>query len=223
MDIPENGIVLVDKPQGWSSFKAVAILRRQLSQQVGHKVKVGHAGTLDPFATGLLILLTGKACKEAGTFLKLDKTYEVTAILGQESTTGDPEGELRSISTRQPSEDEVRTALAQFQGVITQTPPIYSAIKVNGVRAYQLARKGQEVTMQPRQITIHHIELQSYAYPEVTFTCHVASGTYIRSLVEDIGQVLTTGAYTKELRRTTIDKYHVANATMLVEQPPLAP
>lgn len=212
MDIPENGILLVDKPEGWSSFKAVAVVRRQLSQRLGHKAKVGHAGTLDPFATGLLILLTGKACKEAGTFLKLDKTYEVTAVLGQESTTGDPEGELRQVAMRQPSQEEIQQALAKLQGDIMQTPPIYSAIKVNGVRAYQLARKGKEVKIEPRKVTIHAITLQQYAYPEVVFACHVSSGTYIRTLVEDMGKLLETGAYTAALRRTTIGTYDIKDA-----------
>jgi len=217
MNIPENGLLLVDKPVGWSSFKAVAVTRWLLSQQLGHKAKVGHAGTLDPFATGLLILLTGKACKEAGTFLKLDKTYEVTAILGQESSTGDPEGELHTASTRRPSEAEVRVVLEQFIGTISQTPPIYSAIKVGGVRAYKLARKGKEVKIEPRQVTIHSIELQRYAYPELQFVCHVSSGTYIRSLVEDIGKTLHTGAYTKALRRTVIGNYAIADAQTLQE------
>lgn len=212
MEIPENGIVLVDKPKEWSSFKAVAVVRRLLSEQIGKKAKVGHAGTLDPFATGLLILLTGKACKEAGVFLKLDKTYEVTAILGQESSTGDPEGNLTSVNDRQPTEAEVQDGLLAFKGEISQTPPIYSAIKINGVRAYHLARKGKEVVMAPRQITIHHIALDSYIYPEVKFTCHVSSGTYIRSLVQDVGTKLGTGAYTQELRRTVIGEYAIADA-----------
>jgi tRNA pseudouridine55 synthase len=218
MDIPENGIVLVDKPSGWSSFKAVAVVRRRLSQKLGHKAKVGHAGTLDPFATGLLILLTGKACKEAGTFLKMAKTYEVTSILGQESTTGDPEGELQTVSTQEPPEAAVKEALAKFTGPISQTPPIYSAIKVNGVRAYHLARKGQEVQMTPRQITIHQIALLEYRYPEVKFVCDVSSGTYIRSLVEDIGKVLSTGAYTSALRRTSIGEYDIQQAQQIDEE-----
>jgi len=218
MHIPENDLLLVDKPVGWSSFKAVAVVRRLLSQQLGHKAKVGHAGTLDPFATGLLILLTGKACKEAGTFLKLDKSYEVTAILGQESTTGDPEGELHTTSTAEPTEEELRVVLPQFIGQIKQTPPMYSAIKIGGVRAYQLARKGKEVKIEPRQITIHSIELQRYAYPELKFVCHVSSGTYIRSLVEDIGKALGTGAYTAALRRTTIGEYHIEDAQHFDEE-----
>jgi tRNA pseudouridine55 synthase len=212
MSTPFNGILLVDKPAGWSSFKAVAITRRLLSEQVGHKVKVGHAGTLDPFATGLLILLIGSACKEANRFLKLDKTYEVIAHLGETSSTGDPEGELQAVSAMQPAESQVRDALQHFTGQIMQTPPSYSAIKVNGVRAYKLARKGGEVKIAPRQITVQRIQLTDYSYPELTFTCDVSSGTYIRSLVQDVGELLRCGAYTKGLRRTRIADYNVQDA-----------
>lgn len=212
MQTVPNGIILIDKPAGISSFGVVARVRRQLSEQAGRRVKVGHAGTLDPFATGLLILLAGPACREAGRFLKLDKTYEVTMVLGQKSSTGDPEGEITPVSAKAPEKQEVLEALAKFQGEIMQTPPIYSAIKINGVRAYQLARKGREVAMEPRKVLIHSLELQNYSYPEATFRCEVGSGTYIRSLVEDIGDVLGTGAYTLQLRRTKIAAYTVANA-----------
>lgn len=207
-----NGILLVDKPAGWSSFKVVAVVRRVLSQAAGKKVKVGHAGTLDPFATGLLIILVGSACKQSGRFLKLDKTYEVTAVLGQESATGDPEGELRVVSSHRPTEADVTVALQQFTGTIMQTPPIFSAIKVNGQRAYALARKGHEVKIEPRQITIHQSRVVSYNYPELTFVCDVSSGTYIRSLVQDIGQALGTGAYTAQLRRTSIADFTLNEA-----------
>jgi tRNA pseudouridine55 synthase len=212
MSTPFNGILLVDKPEGWSSFKAVAVTRRLLSEQVGHKVKVGHAGTLDPFATGLLILLVGDACKEANCFLKLGKTYEVVAQLGQTSSTGDPEGELQVVSATQPTESHIRDALQHFTGQIMQTPPSFSAIKVNGVRAYKLARQGSEVKIEPRQITVQQIHLTNYIYPELIFTCDVSSGTYIRSLVQDIGEYVGCGAYTKGLRRTRIADYNVQDA-----------
>lgn len=212
MQAAPNGIVLIDKPAGITSFGVVARVRRQLSEQADRRIKVGHAGTLDPFATGLLILLVGPACREAGRFLKLDKTYEVTMVLGQKSTTGDPEGEITPVSSREPAEQEIRDALQRFSGEIMQTPPIYSAIKINGVRAYQMARKGREVTIEPRPVMIHQIELLQYSYPEVKFRCKVGSGTYIRSLVEDIGEALGIGAYTAQLRRTKIAGYSIANA-----------
>ncbi|HSX28550.1 MAG TPA: tRNA pseudouridine(55) synthase TruB [Candidatus Saccharimonadales bacterium] len=217
-----DGMLLVDKPAGWSSFKVVAVVRRILSEQAGHKIKVGHAGTLDPFATGLLIILVGKACKEADRFLKLDKTYEATAILGQQSTTGDPEGEISEVSSWEPSDAEIQTALQQFRGEVTQTPPIYSAIKVGGVRAYQLARKGKEVKIQPRQVTVYQLTKVSYAYPELTLRCAVSSGTYIRSLVEDIGNALGVGAYTTALRRTHIAAWKVTDALQMAAENPSA-
>lgn len=210
-DMP-NGILLVDKPAGWSSFKVVAVVRRVLSQAAGKKVKVGHAGTLDPFATGLLIILVGAACKESNSFLKLDKTYEVAAVLGQESSTGDPEGELRDVSSRQPTEADVAEALQKFTGSIMQTPPIFSAIKVGGQRAYALARKGQEVRIEPREVTIRQLRLVDYEYPKLKLICDVSSGTYIRSLVQDLGQTLGTGAYTAQLRRTSIADFTVDRA-----------
>jgi len=202
-----NGIVLIDKPPHMTSFGVVARVRRQLSQIVGKKVKVGHTGTLDPFATGLMIIVVGEACKRAGEFSKLDKTYEATIRLGANSTTSDPEGEITEVSTRVPTHDEAKKALQQFVGEISQTPPIYSAIKVNGQRAYKLARNGEKVEIPSRIITIYSLELLDYTYPEVKIRVHVSSGTYIRTLAEDIGAVLATGAYCSELRRTEVGIY----------------
>ena len=207
-----NGILLVDKPYGWSSFKVVAVVRRILSQTHGKRIKVGHAGTLDPFATGLLIILVGDACKEASRFLKLDKSYQVKATLGATSTTGDPEGEVAAISSKQPTLDEITKVTAQFTGEQLQKPPIYSAIKIDGKRAYHLARKGEAVDIPARTIVIHSLTVDGYSYPTLEFTCHVSSGTYIRSLVEDIGHILGVGAYTSELRRLSIGQYSVNEA-----------
>lgn len=215
MNNSPNGILLIDKPTGMTSFGVVARVRRILSQYAGNKVKVGHAGTLDPFATGLLVILVGTACKEADRFLKLDKSYDATLVLGNTSSTGDPEGELQEVSNSVPSLEEIESALAKFRGVITQTPPIFSAIKINGQRAYALARKGQEVEMPSRQVRVDRLELLKYAYPEVEISCDVASGTYIRSLVSDIGEALGTGAYTCQLRRTQIGKYSVSQASTI--------
>jgi len=210
-----DGILLVDKPVGWTSFDVVAKIRGQIRREYQEKgikptkrqLKVGHAGTLDPFATGLLVILLGDATKKATEFLKLDKVYEATIRLGQTSTTGDPEGEITDVSTRQPSQVEVEEALNKFVGEITQTPPIFSAIKVNGQRAYKLAHKGEEVEIPPRQVTIYSIELLDYAYPELNIRTHVSSGTYIRTLAEDIGVKLGVGAYCSNLRRTAINSF----------------
>ena len=211
-----QGLLLVDKPAGWTSFDVVNYVRRIVATAEGKKpknCKVGHTGTLDPFATGLLVLLIGKEyTKKAGELSKLDKTYEVTMRLGQQSTTGDPEGEITAISDTIPTVEAIREALKQFTGPIQQVPPAFSAIKVNGVRAYKLAREGKEVIIEPRQVTINRLELVDYTYPEVKFVADVTSGTYIRTLVEDIGKTLGTGAYTTELRRTVINNYNVTQA-----------
>lgn len=211
----ENGIVLIDKPAGMTSFGVVARVRRVLSAQLGKKAKVGHTGTLDPFATGLMIIVTGKECKNAGTYSKLDKVYEATIHLGQTSTTGDPEGDMTDVSDRVPTIDEVQATLAHFTGIITQRPPIYSAIKIDGERAYKLARAGKPVDMPERQITVHSLDLIEYAYPDIRIRTHVSSGTYIRTLAQDIGAALGTGAYCTQLRRTSIAKWSIDRAVTL--------
>lgn len=204
-----DGILLIDKPAHMTSFGVVARVRRVLTEQAGKKVKVGHTGTLDPFATGLLILCVGKATKDAMGYTKLDKVYEATIRLGQRSSTGDPEGEITNVSDAQPSKEAIEAAFKQFTGEITQRPPIYSAIKINGQRAYKLARKGEEVEIPLRNVTIYSLELVDYSYPELKIRTHVSSGTYIRTLAEDIGEVLGTGAYCSQLRRTKIANYDV--------------
>ena len=210
-------VLLIDKPAGMTSFGVVARLRRVLSQAAGKKVKVGHTGTLDPFATGLMIIVTGKKCREADTFTKLDKWYEAEIMLGETSTTGDPEGELTRVSERQPPRSEVKAVLGTFEGEIKQRPPIFSAIEINGRRAYQLARQGQSVDMPERTVSIYALELVIYEYPRLAIRAHVSSGTYIRSLAVDIGQKLGTGAYCHQLRRQAIAEYDVAQAKPLAD------
>lgn len=213
----EDSILLIDKPSGMTSFGVVARVRRKLSQQLGKKAKVGHTGTLDPFATGLMIIVTGKECRNAGTYSKLDKVYEATIRLGQTSSTGDPEGEITDVSDIQPTLDEVNEALAQFVGEIQQTPPIYSAIKINGQRAYKLARNGgtaETIEMPMRTVTIYSLELVEYTYPEIKIRVHVSSGTYIRTLAEDLGKVLGTGAYCIQLRRTKIADFSIDDSVL---------
>jgi tRNA pseudouridine55 synthase len=213
-----NGILLFDKPAGWTSFDVVGKVRRIITKDPSLNVTgrkrfpVGHTGTLDPLATGLLVLLVGTYTKKASALTKLDKTYEVTMRLGQVSTTGDDEGDKKDISTRQPSETEIVAALNRFVGDSLQTPPAFSAIKINGQRAYKLARAGKAPVLEARPIHIDAISLVTYAYPEVRFTTDVSSGTYIRSLVEDIGNELQTGAYMSALRRTRIGSFTIADA-----------
>ncbi len=214
-----QGLLLVDKPAGWTSFDVVNYVRRIVAGVEGKKpknCKVGHTGTLDPFATGLLVLLIGKDyTRRAGELSKLDKTYEAVMELGKTSTTGDTEGDLTSISAEVPEQTAIEAALAQFIGEINQIPPAYSAIKINGVRAYKLARDGKEVIIEARKTTIYRSELIDYAYPKVSFMTEVSSGTYIRTLVEDIGAALGTGAYTAALRRTTVGKYTINDAVQI--------
>lgn len=217
----QDEIILIDKPSGMTSFGVVARVRRVLSRQAGKKVKVGHCGTLDPFATGLLILVTGKMTRKAMEFTKLDKVYEAEFVLGQVSTTGDPEGELTAYSSAdeapRPTVAQIEAVLEKFTGEITQRPPIFSAIKINGQRAYKLARDGKEVEIPERQVTVFSLELLDYEYPSLKIRTHVSSGTYIRSLAVDVGEALGTGAYCRELRRTKIANWDVADAKQLTD------
>ncbi|HEX7963578.1 MAG TPA: tRNA pseudouridine(55) synthase TruB [Candidatus Saccharimonadales bacterium] len=215
-----DGILLVDKPTGWTSFDVVGKVRR-LAQDAGlnttgkKRFPVGHTGTLDPLATGLLVLMLGKYTKKVPQYTKMDKTYEVVMRLGQTSTTGDEEGEKTDMSNRRPTKEELHIAMARFEGDIMQTPPAFSAIKINGQRAYKLAREGKVPELQPRPVRIERIILIKYEYPFVWFTTHVSSGTYIRSLVEDMGKMLGTGAYMAGLRRTRVGPFRIDDAVTM--------
>lgn len=231
-----DGILLVDKPSGLTSHDVVAKVRGLLHKAANQqsivnsqklstddsrlstpsaKLKVGHTGTLDPAATGLLILVLGTYTKQAERFSKLDKVYEVELTLGFTSPTGDSEGQLTKISTHKPSKDQVKQALNSFVGRIKQTPPAYSAIKVDGQRAYKLARAGKPVEIKSRSVMIYSIHDIKYDYPKLVFSAKVSSGTYIRSLAEDIGNRLKTGAYVSKLRRTEVGNYKIEQAKTL--------
>lgn len=212
-----QGILLVDKPKGWTSFDVVNKIRRTIQTSdlnTTHKKRfpVGHTGTLDPLATGLLVLLLGSYTKRAPALTKLDKTYQVTMQLGQTSTTGDDEGEKVVVSEVRPSGVELAAVLETFLGDSLQTPPAFSAVKINGQRAYKLAREGKAPKLASRPVHIARLELQSYKYPFVQFIADVSSGTYIRSLVEDIGTRLGTGAYMSNLRRTAVGPFSLQDA-----------
>ncbi len=229
--VAKSEIILVDKPAGISSFGVVARVRHALSSQAGFievkgkdgvirqkhkKIKVGHTGTLDPFATGLLILLVGPGTKHAQEFLKLDKEYLATVHLGATSTTGDPEGEItETASCSVPTLADVEKVVENFLGKTEQRVPNFSAVKINGERAYKLARAGKSVEMPVRPITIYRLEILDYHYPELRIRCHVSSGTYIRTLGEDIGKALGTGAYLTALRRTKVGPYRIEDAKPL--------
>lgn len=257
MNLLNKEILLVDKPAGLSSFAVVARIRRVLTEEVKaqavsqgltppKRAKVGHAGTLDPFATGLLICLLGSGTKKASEFLKLDKRYEATICLGKTSTTGDIEGEISEydfssetpraasvvteVAARSgarplarlcspekciPEVSRIQSVIESFKGEILQKVPAYSAVKIEGKRAYDLARKGVEVGMPTRKVQIYDIAVVSYEWPELKISCHVSSGTYIRALGEDIGEKLGVGGYLTELRRTQIGEYKVSDAVKL--------
>lgn len=298
-------ILLVDKPAGMSSFGVVARVRRKLSEAAGmvevkgkdgvrrqkrKKVKVGHTGTLDPFATGLLVILTGKGTKRANEFLKLDKEYIATIELGKVSTTGDIEGVILPFSVEvdlsksnpptegcdfdpvqpeesssmtskgkitpsvfmskssqevepqasketngvcyaakganssfgyaegaAPSLSEIERVVRGFIGEIEQRVPAYSAVKINGQRAYKLAREGKNIEMPLRKVKIYKIEILEYEWPFLTIKCKVSSGTYIRTLGEDIGKALGVGGYLTALRRTKVGKWRIEEAKTLGE------
>lgn len=211
-----QGVMLIDKPKGWTSFDVVNFVRKQVAMAEGKKpknCKVGHTGTLDPLATGLLVVLVGKEyTRRAGEMSKHDKTYEVTMKLGETSITGDDEGEKTPFNSRIPGKNEILDSLRKYTGELMQTPPAYSAIKINGQKAYDLARKGREVKLDPRPVTIYDIRNVHYEYPRISFTCDVSSGTYIRSLVQDIGEELKTGAYMTALCRTSVGMYKLVDA-----------
>jgi len=210
--------LLVDKPKGWTSFDVVAKVRSLARQATGDKkIKVGHAGTLDPMATGLLIVLIGNYTKKQDEFMKLDKVYEAELTLGATSDTYDAEGTITSVSDVVPSVDLLQQTLNGFIGSIEQMPPAYSALKINGKKAYELARKGVQPDLKSRKVTIYSIDDINYDYPKLAFGVHVSSGTYVRSLANDIGQKVNLGAYLSNLRRTRIGDYNISKAILITD------
>jgi tRNA pseudouridine55 synthase len=200
VDAPEPGVLLVDKPSGMTSHDVVAHVRRERGQ------KTGHAGTLDPFATGLLLVLLGReATRLQARFMALRKVYRVVARFGAVSTTGDPDGEITETGQVPPDPVELPT------GEVMQRPPIYSAVKVGGVRAYRLARRGEEVEMPERQVTVHRFEQLWRREGRAEFEIECSSGTYVRSLIADLGD-----AFCESLRRTAIGPFTVDGAGTLL-------
>lgn len=207
--IPESGAaILVDKEQHWTSFDVVAKLRGILRTK-----KIGHAGTLDPLATGLLIICLGKATKSIDHFQGLHKVYDAVVKLGATTKTDDAEAEEeQQCSYTHVTDAAIEQTLGKFIGDIEQIPPMYSAIKKNGVPLYKLARKGQEIERQPRNVHISNIALSAVQLPYVHLTVHCSKGTYIRSLARDIGTSLGCGGYLAGLRRTAIGSFSVDDA-----------
>lgn len=212
----EGQILLLDKPLDWTSFQAVNKMKYKLKREFGlpKKFKIGHAGTLDPRATGLLIVCTGKFTKKIPEIQDAPKEYWTEIKIGVQTESYDTEKpEILQQDISHITAENVEEALNKFLGEIEQTPPIFSAIKIDGKRAYDMARAGQEVEMKSRKTTITYIKDVEINFPLISFTVGCSKGTYIRSLAHDIGQELGVGAYLTQLRRTKIGDYHVQNAT----------
>ena len=213
-------ILAFDKPKEWTSFGLVARVRWLLSQKLGTKIKIGHAGTLDPLATGVLLLCTGKATKRIEELQAHTKEYVATLKLGATTPSFDMEHpEDATYPTDHITIEQIREVLQGFVGTIEQTPPAYSACKISGVRAFNLARNGQEVKLKPKILTIDEIELLDYQKPLLTIRVVCSKGTYIRALARDIGQALNSGAYLTDLRRTRIGDYKVDQCLKLDDFP----
>ncbi len=201
------GLVLIDKPAGISSFSAISRLRSVYGK------KLGHAGTLDPFATGLLLVLTGRATRLASYLVGADKTYDATIQFGSRSTTEDPEGEIETSGVTT-TEEAVRAALPELTGEIDQVPPAASAIHIDGERAYRRFRRGETVTVPTRRVLVHSFTLIHFDSDsqQATVSVRCGSGTYVRSLARDLGDLVGTGAYLTQLRRTEVGAFSVTDA-----------
>ncbi len=210
-ELQESGILLVDKPVDWTSHDVVGCVRRRFKVR-----KVGHCGTLDPIATGLLVLVLGRATKIASRLSVTDKVYAGTMKLGIETDSQDGTGTVTATAdASHVTAEEVTQVAARFTGELMQIPPMVSAIKKDGQRLYKLARKGLTVERDPRPITIHSLNLTRIAVPEVDFEVHCSKGTYVRTLCADIGQELKCGGHMQSLRRTRVGRFDVANAVTM--------
>lgn len=212
-------VLLLNKPLGWTSFDVVNKLRKKLKIK-----KIGHAGTLDPLATGLLVICTGKMTKQIDGYQAQEKEYTGKLILGQTTPSHDLETPVTEpVSIEHLSESELITAAKKFQGTIQQVPPLHSAIKIDGKRAYAFARKGKEVELKPREVVVSAFEITEVQKPTITFRIVCSKGTYIRSLARDFGNELGVGAYLSELCRTRIGDFRLEQALSLDDINPELP
>ncbi|NJN49988.1 MAG: tRNA pseudouridine(55) synthase TruB [Polaribacter sp.] len=218
-DFLNGQVLLIDKPLEWTSFQAVNKIRWHIKKRFGlKKIKVGHAGTLDPLATGLLIICTGKKTKEIQTFQAQNKEYTGTFFIGATTPSYDLETKVDSIFEINHINKELLIDITnQFKGEILQKPPIFSAIKKDGKRLYDIARKGESTEIEARKITIQNFEITSFDLPEINFKIACSKGTYIRSIANDYGKALQSGAYLSSLRRTKIGNFSVENALSIEE------
>ena len=214
-DFADGQLLLVNKPYKWTSFDVVGKLRNAFKPL---KLKVGHAGTLDPLATGLLIICTGKMTKQIDTFQAEEKEYTGTMVLGATTPTYDLESEPEAkFETSHLTDEQIKAACAQFTGDIQQYPPAHSAIKIDGERLYEKARRGEDVELRLRNVTISEFEITRIELPEVDFRVVCSKGTYIRSLVNDFGVALNNGAYLSALRRTRSGNYRIGDAHEIMD------
>lgn len=206
-----DDLLVVDKPKGLTSYRVVHMIKKRFG------VKAGHTGTLDPLATGVLIVLTGRRTKEASHFLHMDKAYRVDGVLGMETDTFDVNGRVVREDHSAVTREQVQTALENFKGKVTQVPPSYSAKKMAGRKAYELARKGVSVDMPARDVNVYTLDLVEFNYPRFALVCEVSSGFYVRSLVHDVGRKLGVGAVVSGVRRTRVGSYGIDQAGSLHE------
>ncbi len=212
-DFEKGEVLLFDKPLEWSSFDLVQKVRNIARKQVGKKLKVGHAGTLDPLATGLMILCTGKCTKTIDTLQAQEKEYIAELQLGATTPSYDLETEIdATFPFDHITKEQIEAILPNFRGEIMQVPPVFSAMNVNGKRAYEYARKGQELELKARPISIFELEILDFSLPKITLKIRCSKGTYIRSLVHDIGKAVNNGAHMTALRRTKSGDFDVQNA-----------
>ena len=209
----DGSVILVDKPLRWTSFDVVKKLRYALQVK-----KIGHAGTLDPLASGLLILCTGKMTKQIDSYQAWEKEYTGTFVIGKTTPSFDLETEVQEGgSIASVKEEDIRQAAEELTGVIEQVPPVFSAIKVGGKRAYESARQGKKVELKSREVTVRLFETDWDGDANINFRIICSKGTYIRSIARDLGEKLGTGAYMAELRRTRIGKFQVSDASTIDE------
>ena len=218
LDFQNGEIILIDKELNWTSFDVVSKLRNSIKKKLDlKKIKVGHAGTLDPLATGLLIICTGKMTKRIDEFSCLNKTYTGKITIGSTTPSYDLETKPNVYYPTDHVNDElIQNTAKKFIGKILQKPPIFSAVKKDGVRLYKLARRGVDVKVEKREITIHDLTITSINFPEIEFSVCCSKGTYIRSLANDFGKELGSGAHLSELRRTSIGEYSVYKSFKLM-------
>ena len=216
-DFKDGQVLLIDKPLNWTSFQVVNKVRWLIKQRFGlKKIKVGHAGTLDPLATGLLILCTGKFTKKIETFQAQEKEYTGTFTLGATTPSYDLETEIdQTFEISEITSEEIKNTTEQFTGEIQQQPPVFSALKKEGKRLYEYARAGEKVDIPTRTVHISAFEITRIELPEVDFRVACSKGTYIRSLAHDFGKALNNGAHLSALRRTKIGDFSVENATTI--------